>query len=132
MIRIKKIIVGLICLSFLAKATTVTDTENIRIYHQQLEEKVFELEEEEKKDQMIKESFALGQRRIKNALRNEKVALESKGESTSEKLKNLEILDEKYAKIMAQYEELAKEKEKLLLENKKYLEEINKEGREKK
>lgn len=123
--KIKKIIVGLICLSFLVKATTVKEVENIRVYHQQLEEKVFELEEKEEYDQKIKEAFALGQKRIKDALKNEKVTLESNGKSTSDKLKELEILDEKYAKLLAQYEELAKEKERLINENNQYIKEID-------
>lgn len=120
---IKNLAIGFFCFNFLAMATT--DIMDIRLYHQQLEEKVFELENKETEDEKIKESFLLGQKRIKDAIKNEKVILESKGLTTSEKLTELEIFNEKYNKILAQYEKLSKEKERLILENSQYKKQLN-------
>lgn len=102
------------------------DTEDIRKYHQQLEERVFELEDGEDKDEKIKEAFLHGKRRIADAKRNEETILEAEGKETSEKLEELKVLEEKYNKIIAEYEKLSSEKNKLVKENKIYLEELKK------
>lgn len=73
-----------------------------------------------------KESFLHGKRRIEDAIKNEKVDLEAEGKDTSEKLEELYILQEKYNKVLEEYNNLSEEKEKLLLENKSYQEKIQK------
>ncbi len=120
----KILITAFICFSLTAQAEP--DTTDIRKYHSQLEEKVFELEKGEVQEEKILEAFLLGKRRISDALKNEKVNLEAEGKETSEKLEELKILDEKYNKILAEYEKLAEEKEKLISENEMYIEQLKK------
>ena len=112
------------CFGMLAQAEP--DTTDIRKYHQQLEERVFELEEEENQEQKIAEAFLHGKRRIADAKKNEKVILEAEGKETSNKLVELEILEKKYNKVMTEYEKLSLEKKRLVEENKIYLEELKK------
>lgn len=114
------------CLSILVSANNTIDTTDIRKYHQQLEEKVFELEKEEEKDSKVEEAFFHGKRRITDAIKNEKVILESEKKETSKKLEELKILEEKYNKIIDEYKKLSLEKKKLIEENKIYFEEIKK------
>lgn len=52
--------------------------------------------------------------------------MESEGKETNEKLQELEILKEKYDKVLAEYEKLAEEKEKLISENISYNEQLKK------
>lgn len=125
----KILITAFICFSLLAAAKDTqskVDTTDIRKYHQQLEERVFELEEEEEQDEKILEAFLQGKRRISDAIKNEKVNLEAEGKETGEKLQELQILDKKYNEILAEYGKLAEEKEKLILENKVYKEQLEK------
>lgn len=125
----KKILMtAFICFGLLAKAENITeiDTTDIRKYHQQLEEQVFELEEGENQDEKILNAFLQGKRRISDAIKNEKIILESEGKETNEKLQELEILKEKYDKVLAEYEKLAEEKEKLISENISYNEQLKK------
>lgn len=123
----KKILMtAFICFSFVSLANTAEETADLRKYHIQLEEKVFELEEGETRDEKIRESFLHGKRRIEDAIKNEKVDLEAEGKDTSEKLEELYILQEKYNKVLEEYNNLSEEKEKLLLENKSYQEKIQK------
>lgn len=112
------------CFGMLAQAEP--DTTDIRKYHQQLEERVFELEEGENQEQKIAEAFLHGKRRIADAKKNEKVILEAEGKETSDKLVELEILEKKYNKVMTEYEKLSLEKKRLVEENKIYLEELKK------
>uniref|UniRef100_UPI0025BE98ED hypothetical protein n=1 Tax=Fusobacterium sp. TaxID=68766 RepID=UPI0025BE98ED len=76
-------------------ADEVDETRDIRKYHQQLEERVFEVENKEEQDNKIKESFSHGKRRIENAIKNEEMKLEEEDKKTSEKLENLKIAEEK-------------------------------------
>lgn len=123
----KKILMtAFICFSFVSLANTAEETADLRKYHIQLEEKVFELEEGETRDEKVRESFLHGKRRIEDAIKNEKVDLEAEGKDTSEKLEELYILQEKYNKVLEEYNNLSEEKEKLLLENKSYQEKIQK------
>lgn len=112
------------CFGMLAQAEP--DTTDIRKYHQQLEERVFELEEGENQEQKIAEAFLHGKRRIADAKKNEKVILEAEGKETSDKLVELEILEKKYNKVMTEYEKLSLEKKRIVEENKIYLEELKK------
>lgn len=100
------------------------ETRDIRKYHQQLEERVFEVENKEEQDEKIKESFFHGKRRIQDARKNEEMKLEEENKKTSEKLEDLKIMEEKYNKILKEAEELIKEKERLLKENKEYNDKI--------
>lgn len=125
----KILITAFVCFSLLAGAEDVkpkVDTTDIRKYHQQLEERVFELEEEEEQNEKILEAFLQGKRRISDAIKNEKVNLEAEGKETGEKLQEFQILDKKYNEILAEYGKLAEEKEKLILENKVYKEQLEK------
>lgn len=114
------------CLGVSIIASDTVDTTDIRKYHQQLEERVFELEEDEEKDYKIKEAFLHGKRRITDAVKNEKVVLEAEEKETSKKLEELKVLEEKYNKVIDEYEKLSLEKKKLIEENKVYLEELKK------
>ncbi|MFR4519316.1 MAG: hypothetical protein ACLT40_05075 [Fusobacterium sp.] len=128
----KVIICVFLCLGLQAAAEP--DTLDIRKYHQQLEERVFELEEGENQDEKISEAFLHGKRRISDAERNEKAVLEGEGKEDSVKLAEIETAEKKYDEIMAEYEKLAEEKKKLIYENKIYMEQLEKiksEGEEK-
>lgn len=127
----KILITAFICFSLLAAAKDTqskVDTVDIRKYHQQLEEKVFELEKEEEQDKKILEAFLQGKRRISDAIKNEKVNLQADGKETSEKLEELYILEKQYDKVLAEYEKLVEEKERLISENKFYEEQLKKDN----
>lgn len=93
------------------------ETTDIRKYHQQLEERVFETENQEEKDEKIKESFFHGKRRIRDAKKNEEARLEEKNKETSKKLEDIKIMETKYNIVLKEAEELIKEKERLQKEN---------------
>lgn len=123
----KEILISLfVFLGMSVFADEIEETTDIRKYHQQLEEKVFEVEDESEKDKKLDEAFKLGDRRVENAVKNEKLRLEEEEKTESEELKNLEILKDKYKQVLKEAEELTREKEKLVLENKKYKEELEK------
>lgn len=125
----KRLMTIFFCFSLFVAAETKEDidTTDIRKYHQQLEERVFEIEEKENQDEKIREAFLHGKRRIKDAVRNEKAALESEGKETSEKLEELLILEKKYDEIFNEYEKISEEKKNLISENKFYEEQLKKE-----
>lgn len=116
----KKLLFVFICLYSLALATQdkELDTTDIRKYHQQLEEKSFELEENDLKDEKINESFLHGKRRIEDKKKNELEKAGEQGKKTTEELEKIEVLEKKYENVMTEYEKLKIEKERLIEENK--------------
>lgn len=106
--------------SFSEERSEAEETRDIRKYHQQLEERVFELEDDEILDEKVKEAFSHGKKRISDLKKNLQQEQEYEEKDVSEKLKEVEILEEKYGKILEEAEELFKEKERLIKENEYY------------
>lgn len=107
-------------ISFSEERSEAEETRDIRKYHQQLEERVFELEDDEILDEKVKEAFSHGKRRISDLKKNLQQELEYEEKDVTERLKEVEILEEKYGKILEEAEELFKEKEMLVKENEYY------------
>ena len=127
----KKTLFIFACFYSLTFSEKEIDTADIRRYHQQLEERVFEVENSEEKNQKINEGFLHGKRRIKDLKKNEIEKLKEKDEISSEKLEEVKVLENKYETVLKETEKLREEKEKLVAENKNYekkLREIEKNG----
>lgn len=125
----KKILIGLICLSVFSFAVEERkkeiDTLDIRKYHQQLEERVFETDSSDDKQLKIQESFLHGKRRINDLKKNASERAEEQGKTSSEELEKIAILEKKYNEILVEYEKLKEERNKLINENKIYEERLN-------
>lgn len=111
--------------SFSQEKNEAEETRDIRKYHQQLEERVFELEDEEVLDEKVKEALSHGKRRISDLKKNLLQELEYEGKDTSEKLEEVKILEEKYEIVLKEIENLFEEKERLIKENEYYKSKLN-------
>lgn len=107
-------------ITFSREKDEVEETRDIRKYHQQLEERVFEVEDDEVQEEKIKEAFSHGKTRISDLKKNLLQELISEGKKSDERLETVELLEDKYNEILKEVEELSKEKEKLIKENKQY------------
>lgn len=107
-------------ITFSREKDEVEETRDIRKYHQQLEERVFEVEDDEVQEEKIEEAFSHGKKRISDLKKNLLQELISEGKKTDERLETVELLEDKYNEILKEVEELSKEKEKLIKENKQY------------
>lgn len=99
---------------------------DIRKYHTPMEEKVFELEKGEEREEKIKEAFLMGKKRIEDLKRNEKAVLDLETQKGIDRTKELENLEAKYQKILDDYSTKTSERELILLENKIYEEQLEK------
>lgn len=115
------------------KKDIVEETRDIRKYHEQLEEKVFELEDDEELEEKLEEAFSHGKRRIKDLKKNQEAKLEELEDIYDEKLKKeleekyeeVKIMEEKYGKILEELEDITEEKKKLIEENEYYKNKLN-------
>lgn len=113
----KKIFLLIILISSPLIAEEKSLKEDVRKYHQPMEEKVFELEGGEKQAEKINEAFLMGKKRVEDFRKNQ-VGTEFEEEAIE--------LERKYNKILEKYEKNLKEKEILLLENEKYEKQLKK------
>lgn len=112
------------CFSVLLAAAEKEQEIDIRKYHQQLEEKIFERDKEEEQTKKIEEAFQQGKQRIEDLKRNEKELLDMETKAGIDRAEEIEYLDKKYDEVLEKYSKFMDEKEIILLENKSYEEQI--------
>lgn len=109
---------------FLCLSNLIFCEKDIREFHQPMEEKVFELESDQSKDEKIEEAFQLGKERIDKLKAREKELLDLETSAGIDRSKEIEYLEKKYNEILETYSKIRNEKELLLLENENYREQL--------